>query len=271
VTSAAARKPQLAYSEFQAEMLDEQKRRTKARKIVGVLHHFLGRPSLQGLSALDIGCSAGFIADELAADGAGAVGIDIDVPGITAAKERFGDRVAFVCTTGDTMPFPDESFDVVIFNHIYEHVVDPDAVMSEIHRVLKPTGVAYLGLGQKYQLVEPHYKLPLLSWLPRSWGDRYVRATGKADEYYELYRSRRGLREMVSGFHVWDYTVAVIRRPDLFFSQDQVTAAARLSPAVVHAMLPIVPTYIWVATKAGSGPATPEAADLVEHLDLTDN
>ena len=34
---------------------------------------------------------------------------------------------------------------MVVFNHIYEHVVDPDAVLAEIRRVLRPDGVVYLG------------------------------------------------------------------------------------------------------------------------------
>src|SRR5690242_13831723 len=58
---------QLAYSEFQSAMLDEGKRRRKAAKIIAVLEHFRG--PLGGLTVADIGCSAGFIADELAEAG----------------------------------------------------------------------------------------------------------------------------------------------------------------------------------------------------------
>src|SRR5690606_16668942 len=84
------REAQLAYSEFQSAMLDEEKRRRKAAKIIAVLEHFHG--PLSGLTVADVGCSAGFIADELA--GAGAkhtLGIDIDVPGLRKAADRFGE------------------------------------------------------------------------------------------------------------------------------------------------------------------------------------
>ena len=60
------REAQLAYSESMAKMLDEQARRKKAAKIVAVVRHALGVPSLAVLRAVDVGCSAGFIADELA-------------------------------------------------------------------------------------------------------------------------------------------------------------------------------------------------------------
>ncbi len=265
------RAPQLAYSEVQALMLDEQHRRTKARKILSVLHHFLGREDLSGLAAVDVGCSAGFIADELAEDGAKAIGVDIDVPGLRAAHTRFGSRVHFLCTSGDAMPMPDNSIDVVVFNHIYEHVVDPDAVLSEIHRVLKPGGVGYLGLGNKYQIMEPHYRLPFLSWLPQRVADRYVTAFGRAENYYETYTTRAGLKQMTRGFHVWDYTVPVVLRPDQFQSADQINPVmARIPARAVRAAMPIIPTFIWVVTKGHQRPRGEDSRGWIEHLDLSD-
>ena len=66
----------------------------------------------------------------------------------------------------------------MVLNHIYEHVVDPDAVLREIRRVLAPDGVVYLGLANRLGVVEPHYRLPFLSWLPHGpLADRYVRAS----------------------------------------------------------------------------------------------
>lgn len=42
------------------------------------------------------------------------------------------------------LPFPDKSFDVVIANHVLEHVADDQLAMREIQRVLKPQGQAIL-------------------------------------------------------------------------------------------------------------------------------
>ena len=128
----AGREPQLAYSELQSEMLDEAGRRKKAAKIVTVLKHFLGRDDLNGLVGLDIGCSTGFIAEELHQAGASVTGLDIDEPGLVRARERFGAEITFVNAGGEAMPVPDQSVDIVVFNHIYEHVVDADAVMADI-------------------------------------------------------------------------------------------------------------------------------------------
>lgn len=252
-------------------MLDEGHRRTKAGKIVSILHHFLGRSDLAGLTAVDIGCSAGFIADELAAAGAWTIGLDIDAPGLAKARASFGDHVHFMAASADRLPFADGSIDVVVFNHIYEHVVDADAVLREVHRALRPDGVAYLGLVNKFLLIEPHYRLPFLSWLPQRAADAYIRKAGRADAYYEKPLSRRDLKTLLRGFHVWDYTVAAIRAPDVFGSGDQVGAALAKIPApVLRAGLPLAPAYIWVATKGDARPATSAAqARDVLHLDLT--
>jgi len=158
----------------------------------------------------------------------------------------------------------------VVFNHIYEHVVDPEAVVKEIHRVLNPTGVVYLGLGNKYQLMEPHYRLPLLSWLPQRAADEYIRRAGKADHYYESHRSRAGLKQLLRGFHIYDYTLPVVRHPDVFGSSDQVTTVvSRLPVPLMQALIPIVPTYIWIGTKRQSAPRSSTGAAEITHLDLT--
>ncbi|MDF5751181.1 class I SAM-dependent methyltransferase [Spongiactinospora sp. TRM90649] len=276
------RQAQLAYSEFQGAMLDEEKRRRKAAKIIAVLGHFLGRTGeapLAGLTVADVGCSAGFIADELAAAGAARTfGLDIDVPGLRKAAERFGERVEFVCADGTAMPFPDSSIDVLVFNHIYEHVVDPDAIMAEMRRVLRPDGVLYLGLGNRLGIMEPHYKLPFLSYLPPALADRYVRAFGRADSYYERYRTRRGLRRMAHGFRVYDYTFPVLATPERFAGGELFPGAAgRIARAVLggtpraalRALLPVVPTYLWIATKGDrrpAGPRLPQPPDPVRTL-----
>ncbi|GAA2084940.1 class I SAM-dependent methyltransferase [Actinomadura alba] len=273
------RAAQLEYSEFQAAMLDEAKRRRKAAKIIAVLAHFLGRDPgsdgdrssvLDGLTVADIGCSAGFIADELASAGARcALGVDIDVPGLRKAADRFGDRVEFVCADGSALPFADGSIDVLVFNHIYEHVVDPDAIVAEMHRVLADDGVLYLGLGNRLGVMEPHYKLPFLSYLPPSLADRYVRMFGRADQYYERYRTRPGLRRMLGDFHVWDYSFPVLASPERFAGGELFAGAAgraaqgtlaRTPRVALRALLPVVPTYLWIATKTPRRPLGPRLA-----------
>jgi 2-polyprenyl-3-methyl-5-hydroxy-6-metoxy-1,4-benzoquinol methylase len=254
----STRDRQLAYSELQAEMLNEESRRQKAAKIISVLQHFLGREDLDGLKALDIGCSTGFISDELHRAGATVTGLDIDEPGLEGARKRFGDEVEFICAGGENIPAPPGSFDIVIFNHIYEHVVDADAVMTDIRRVLRPDGVVYLGLGNRLGVIEPHYKLPFLSWLPKGAADRYVRLTGRASTYYETFRTRPNLRRMCAELNVWDYTYTVLTQSRLFAADDMVPKRLRSAPALFwQSLAPIIPTFIWVGTPGSRRPAGP--------------
>ncbi|MBL7496851.1 methyltransferase domain-containing protein [Frankia sp. CNm7] len=281
---------QLCYSETEPRTLDEFTRRRKARKLIAVLAHFLGRDGrdgprvLAGLRVLDVGCSAGFIADELAAAGAEVTGVDIDVAGLRRARARFARRARFVQADGLALPLPDGAVDVVILNHIYEHVVDADELVAEACRVLAPDGIVYLGLGNRLGVVEPHHRLPMLSWLPPVLADAYLRVTGRGEHYYERYRTRRGLRRMLTrvGLRAWDYTAAVMLAPETFHAEADLPRlpwlgtpppwlaglAARLPGAgrppgrrsvaarawLARAALPFAPTYLWVATP---GPRRP--------------
>jgi SAM-dependent methyltransferase len=53
-----------------------------------------------------------------------------------------GPRTMIVCD-GHHLPFADGSFDGVVIQAVLEHVLDPPAVVAEIHRVLAPGGLVY--------------------------------------------------------------------------------------------------------------------------------
>ncbi|MDQ2846962.1 MAG: class I SAM-dependent methyltransferase [Actinomycetota bacterium] len=248
------REKQLAYSEIQYKMSQEESRVRKAKKISAVLDHLLGPNWAQDAVFLDIGSSLGWTVEAAALRGARAIGVDIDVPGLAGASRGRDPRCFFACADGEQLPFQDESVDIVVLNHIYEHVVNPEAVMREIYRVLKPSGVAYLGLGNKLGIIEPHYRLPFLSYLPDRFADRYVRAFKKADNYHERFRTLGGLKKMVADFQVLDYSFSIVAHPEVFASGDvvnkPVTAAVKTVPAPARRLArTIIPTFIWLASK----------------------
>ena len=49
-------------------------------------------------------------------------------------------------------PFPDNEFDLIVSNHVVEHVPDVMAFIGELHRIAKP--------GAKIRLLTPHYTNP---------------------------------------------------------------------------------------------------------------
>ena len=62
------------------------------------------------------------------------VGLEIDSP---LSRQR---GVADHFYEGGAFPFPDKSFDTVLCNQVLEHVFEPHHFISEIYRVLKPSG-----------------------------------------------------------------------------------------------------------------------------------
>ncbi len=62
---------------------------------------------------------------------------------------------ACVSTDPVTLPYDDDSFDAVLSCGVLEHVINPDASLDEIWRVLKPSGVFYIyNLPNRYSYLE---------------------------------------------------------------------------------------------------------------------
>lgn len=160
--------------------LDLAHRRRKADKIASLLA--LHRP-LSGLSILEVGAGSGAIS-ALFAERVGERG---EVTAVDLVDERvIEDGYRFVPVDGVELPFDDDRFDMVISNHVIEHVGDRRQQLEhlrQIARVMRPDGIAYLAVPNRWALIEPHFKLPLLSWLPRGLRDGYVRLAGKGSHY----------------------------------------------------------------------------------------
>ena len=118
-----------------------------AESFAGVANPFsLGRLE-PGERVLDLGAGAGtdsLVAAQMVGPGGAVVGLDMTPEMVTkaqaAAAELGAANVEFVAGEAERLPFPDESFDVVISNGVIDLVPNKDAVFSEIHRVLVPGG-----------------------------------------------------------------------------------------------------------------------------------
>jgi arsenite methyltransferase len=113
----------------------------------GVANPFsLGR-LFAGERVLDLGSGAGtdsLIASQMVGPAGRVIGIDMTEEMLAkarAAAETMGvENVEFVESEAENLPFPDESFDVVISNGVIDLIPDKDAVFAELHRVLVPGG-----------------------------------------------------------------------------------------------------------------------------------
>lgn len=152
------------------------------------------------------------------------VGIDIDIKGVQfAQKNNKKKNLKFIIGDAMNLSFENESFDVVICTHIYEHVPNPEKLFSEIYRVLKSGGICYLAATNHLWPWEPHYNLPFLSWFPKYLANVYVRLFGKAKKYYETPLSYWGIKKLTDKFHIHEYTQQILRNPDSFGFENQIT------------------------------------------------
>ena len=100
-----------------------------------------------GERVLDLGSGAGtdsLIAAQMVGDRGRVIGVDMTPAMLAkaraAAAEMNAANVEFVETEAEQLPFPDESFDVVISNGVVDLIPDKGAVFAEIYRVLTPGG-----------------------------------------------------------------------------------------------------------------------------------
>ena len=100
-----------------------------------------------GKRLLDVGCGLGNDLSRFVSGGSEGVGIDISPMAIKLSKTNFEYRnlsAEFVQMDGEDMAFEDNSFDVVYCHTVLHFTPDPEALVQEIHRVLKPGGLAIL-------------------------------------------------------------------------------------------------------------------------------
>ena len=92
---------------------------------------------------LDIGCGAGLISNQLAGDGFEMHGVDQSASSIAVAKRHApsGSKVYYQAGNAYALEYPDSTFDSVMLLDFLEHVDQPDRVIKEASRVLKPGGV----------------------------------------------------------------------------------------------------------------------------------
>jgi SAM-dependent methyltransferase len=229
-------------------ILDAASRKRKADKIL----HVLGQKiDLAKAEVLDIGTGAGYIAHHIA----GSVGSVISVDLVDERKVKAG--YTFVKVQSEVLPFESGTFDVVISNHVIEHVNDQQEHVSEVLRVLKPEGLAYVATPNRNWLTDPHYRLPFINWMPRRAATLYLKVVKSARWDIRPITPRR-LQTYVGKQHQLDSVVVdIVKNP----KQYELDAFKRLQPltrrlprTLLQSLSVMSPTILVVLTKVSTSP-----------------
>jgi 2-polyprenyl-3-methyl-5-hydroxy-6-metoxy-1,4-benzoquinol methylase len=233
---------------------DPAGRAARARRIVALLRDCAG-VSLDGKRVLDVGCSAGLMTREIAAGARFTVGLEIaaDALAYAAAHHSRRDQLAFIRGSAERLPFPTAAFDVVICNHVYEHVADVHALLAEIERVLRPGGVCWFAAGHTFQLVEPHHRLPLRAAMPRSWASAVMRLLGRGGSYDERFVPPWRLRSLLRVIGTPRLaSAAALRDPERYELATGLLRYGFTRRLIRRCAVPVAwlaPTHLWIVEK----------------------
>ena len=199
---------------------------------------------------LEVGCGSGGISHYFGTHPS--VRFEVHAVDVTDSRLVF-DAYDFRVVPDTELPYPDARFDVVLSNHVIEHVGDEAAQLRhlrELKRVLKPGGVGYLAVPNRWMLVEPHYRLAFLSWLPEAWRSGYLRLFRNATHYDCRPLEMAELETMLSksGFSCKNICVEAIKATsDIEDSNSmQMRIASCLPDSILKLLNPINPTLIYI-------------------------
>ena len=93
-----------------------------------------------GMRVIDLATGTGGVAREAAAAGARVTAIDVSPGMLHIARHGSPTSISYVLAEASAIPFPDHSFDVATCGFGLSHMPHASQVLSEVRRVLKPTG-----------------------------------------------------------------------------------------------------------------------------------
>lgn len=209
--------------------------------------------NLEHKAILDFGCGNGAQSIEFKEYDSQITAIDIDAGDLSTFQDVINaekiDNITVLQYDGRSLPFADQTFDLIVSFEVLEHVGDETVVLKELHRVMKDGSDLIMSVPNKGWIFETHgaylpflpwNRVPFFSWLPHFIHRRFAKA--------RIYRRRDIVRLLKShGFVVQstNYITApmdVIKNPVLkkflrrtIFRNDSTPFSILSTAVLVHA------------------------------------
>ena len=239
---------------LQAEKHDlilETEIRTKEQYVLHLMHtaaYMHVAPLATGRKVLDLGCNTGYGAAMLADVAQHVTGVDVSASAIGTAKQCYDRKnLEFLETNGQSLPFDSDSYDIIVSCQVIEHIVDYEAFLGEIKRVLKPDGIVIFTTPNALIRLDPGMK---------PWNEFHVREFSAGE--LERFLGRHFARVKVYGLEA-EEPLARIERERVGYARQQARASSLKPsrPSVLRRVArKITPQFIidYVATR-GVNPA----------------
>jgi len=184
-------KKELFYDNF---VEDWEKRINKAetnKRLKIVFEMLLSGTSLRGKKFLDVGCGLGYFSKKAIRKGARVTGLDVGERIIKRARKLMP-AGRFLVGDAKSLPFNDNTFDIVLCTEVIEHVENPHKALNELFRVTKKGG--YVVLTTQNKVFKPVFDFLSFigirpyhgneNWLHINNLRRLIRKHGKIDREY---------------------------------------------------------------------------------------
>lgn len=191
---------------------------------------------LEGKRILDVGCGLGMYVEKFRQFSSEVYGVDIDAEKVALASQRLPN---IQVSPAESLPFPDESFDVILLHEVIEHVDDDRQTIREAYRCLAPGGKIVIYAPNRLYPFETHgfyfmgryyfRLLPFVNWLPDCLRDLFC-------PHVRIYTARK-IKRLFDGLAVrFDVTTHI------FPGLDNVAARRRTLGPMLHAAVDWIET-----------------------------
>ncbi len=165
---------------------------------------------------LENGCGVGMYVEHLKPFKGQVFGLEYDFPRV---KEASANHNLLINAAGENLPYPEDSFDLVLSHEVIEHVQDDKLAIQEMIRTLKIGGRATIFCPNRWYPFETHgifwkgkYKfgnIPLVNYLPRKLRDKLA-------PHVEVYSSK-DMKRLFRGL-----SIKIIERRIIFGAYDNI-------------------------------------------------